>query len=247
MMMRITPSRVGSFQPLPGLGSVRIKGPLLSQRPPMLANTSPSLDGLSFVGILKTLAEWLSVAFSTMGTIVDIPMDILRQGINITFDGLAGVVGMIPVLGPLLSEIVLLGGTILAFAVMVPGMILNEFGNLLEGAAKWLDTQLPTDEKKEKIEEEKKKLIDNAPDDIKDTVKSLLNASGVGGSNTQAEIAGLATGAGAVTGDTDIIDLSDPSDASLIPLPSEESFLEKIAPVAAPAAAAGLLLAVVLS
>ncbi len=247
MMMRIAPSRIGSFQPLLGLGSGRIKGPLLNQRRPMLANISPSLNGLSFVGILQTLAEWLSVAFTTMGSIVDIPMGILKQGINITFDGLASVVGMIPVLGPLLSEIVLLGGAILAFAVMVPGMILNEFGNLLEGAAKWLDTKLPSDEKKEKIEEEKKKIIDKAPDDIKDTVASVLNAAGIGGTNTQGEVAALAANAGAVTGNTDIIDISDSGDGSLIPLDQEKSFIEKIAPVAAPAAAVGLLLAVILT
>ncbi len=249
MMMRITQSRAGSFQPLTGLGTVRIRGPVLNYRMPMIANTnpSPSLGGISFVGVLKTLAEWLGTAFSSMGSLVDIPMDILKQGINITFDGLSSVVGMIPFIGPLLSEIVLLGGAILAFAVMVPGMIFNGLGNLLEGAAKWLDTKLPTDEKKEEIEAKKKELVDKAPGEIKETVKSILNAAGIGGANTQDEVAALAASAGVVTGDTDIIDISDSGDAGQIPLPPEESFLEKIAPVAAPAAAAGLLLAVILT
>ncbi len=245
MVTRITQGRIGSFQPLHGLGAVRIRGPLLNQRLPMLANPSHSLNGLSdvFVGILQKLAEWLSVAFTTLGTIVNIPMDILGQGIDIAFSGLSSVVGMIPVLGPLLSEIVLLGGAIIAFAITVPGLILNEFGNLLEGAAKWLDTKLTSDEKKENIDEEKKKIIDKAPDPIKDTVTSILDATGIGGRNTQAEVADRARAGGAVTGNVGTTDAGDPG----ITPPSEESFLEKIAPVAAPAAAAGLLLAVVLS
>ncbi len=245
MMMRITPGRVGSFQPLPGLGTVRIRGPLLNYRMPMLANTSPGLNGLSdvFVGILKKLAEWLSVAFTTLGTIVNIPMGILGQGVDIAFSGLSSVVGMIPILGPLLSEIVLLGGAIIAFAITVPGLILNQLGNLLEGAAKWLDTKLSSDEKKESIDEEKKKIIDNAPDAIKDTVTSILDATGIGGNNTQAEVAARAAEGGAVTGNVGTTDPSDPS----LTAPSEKSFLEKIAPVAAPAAAAGLLLVVALT
>lgn len=245
MMMRIAQTRVGSFQPLPSLGAVRIKGPLLNYRMPMIANTNLGLNGLTdvFVKILGTLAEWLSVAFTTLGTIVNIPMDILGQGIDIAFSGLSSVVGMIPVLGPLLSEIVLLGGAIIAFAITVPGLILNELGNLLEGAAKWLDTQITPDEKKEKIDAEKKEIIDKAPEPIKDTVTSILDATGIGGRNTQAEVAARVAEGGAVTGN---IGTTDPSDPSLTD-PSEESFLEKIAPVAAPAAAAGLLLAVILS
>ncbi len=245
MMTRITQDRVGSFQPLPGLGTVRIRGPILNYRMPMIANTNPGLDGLTdvFIKILGTLAEWLGVAFTTLGTIVNIPMDILGQGVDIAFSGLSSVVGMIPVLGPLLSEIVLLGGAIIAFAITVPGLILNEFGNLLEGAAKWLDTKLSSNEKKESIDAEKKKIIDKAPDPIKDTVTSILEATGIGGNNTQAEVAARAAEGGAVTGN---IGTTDPSDPSLTP-PSEESFLEKIAPVAAPAAAVGLLLAVILT
>ena len=244
-MMRITQDRVGSFQPLPGLGAVRIKGPLLNYRMPMIANTNIGLNGLTdvFVKILGTLAEWLSVAFTTLGTIVNIPMDILGQGIDIAFSGLSSVVGMIPVLGPLLSEIVLLGGAIIAFAITVPGLILNELGNLLEGAAKWLDTQITPDEKKEKIDAEKEKIIDKAPEPIKDTVTSILDATGIGGRNTQAEVAERVAEGGAVTGNVGTTDANDPG----ITPPSEESFLEKIAPVAAPAAAAGLLLAVALS
>ncbi len=245
MMTSIAQGRVGSFQPLFGLGTVRIKGPLLNYRMPMLANTSPGLDGLPdfFVKILKALAGWLGAAFTALGTIVNIPMGILGQGVDIAFSGLSSVVGMIPFLGPLLSEIVLLGGAIIAFAITVPGLILNELGNLLEGAAKWLDTKLTPDEKKENIEKKKKELVDRAPDSIKDTVTSILDATGIGGDNTQDEVAIRVAEGGAVTGN---IGTTDPGDPSLT-APSEESFLEKIAPVAAPAAAAGLLLAVLLT
>ncbi len=141
MMTRITQNRVGSFQPLLGLGSVRIKGSSLNYRLPMLANPSPVLgDVVDFLGkFLQVLAEWLGGALSVLANIVKIPTDILSQGIDVAFSGLSSVVGMIPVLGPLLSEIVLLGGAIIGFAVTVPFLVLSELGNLLEGAAKWLE------------------------------------------------------------------------------------------------------------
>ncbi len=244
-MIRITQGQIGGFQPLYGLGTVRLRESPLNHQTLMLANQRPGLNGLPdfLVGILQKLADWLGVAFNTLGDIVDIPLGILGQGIDVMFDGLASVVGMVPVLGPLLSEIVLLGGTIIAFALTVPGLILHEFGNLLEGAAKWLDTKLTPDEKEKNLEEEKKKILDKAPDPIKDTVESILDASGIGSKNTQADVAARAAEGGAVTGNVGTTDASDPG----ITPPSEESFLEKIAPVAAPAAAAGLLLAVVLS
>ncbi len=245
-MTRITQNRVGSFQPLLGLGSVCINGSSPNYRLPMLANPSPVLgDVVDFLGkFLQVLAEWLGGALSVLANIVKIPTDILSQGIDVAFSGLSSVVGMIPVLGPLLSEIVLLGGAIIGFAVTVPFLVLSELGNLLEGAAKWLDTKLTPDEKKETIEEEKKKIIEKAPDPIKDTVESLLNSAASGGSNTQAEVAARAAEGGALTGN---VGTTDPSDPNWTPPTPEKSFIEKVAPVAAPVAAVGLLLAVVLT
>ena len=227
-------------------GPVRTNRPYLAGRKPMLAN--PTLGGIDILSILGTVAQYLAqglgFALNTIGSIVEIPLDILGQGVDIAFNGIAGGLRYIPVLGDLLAEIVLVGGAIIKFALTIPGLLLHEFGNILEGIGKYLDDKLTPAEKEQKLDDAEKKLIDEAPEPIRDNVKAILDAAGVSGRDIAGSISGNRSEG------QDIADeinkpggVTEPT-PDLISAAAQESFIEKALPIAIPVAAAGVLIAV---
>lgn len=208
----------------------------------MLANPGAQLGFLDFLALIgQYLASALSFAFNTLGTIVDIPLKLLSEGVDIAFNGLAGVLENIPYVGPILAQIVLLGGAVLRFALSIPGFILHELGNLLEGAAKALEAYRTPEEREADMKEQKDKVVEDAPPDIKDNVKALLDATAPNPKNLSGDIRDERIEAGDTPDPTDTTSTGD------VPPAAGEgpSFVEKVLPVAIPVTAAGLFLALV--
>jgi len=157
---------------------------LMGRARPMMANERPSEQVYIFDilgSVAGFLADGLSFAFTTLGDLIDIPLQILSQGVDIAFNGIAGLLQQIPIVGDLLAQIVVLGGSLIKFALSIPGLVLRGLGNILGGVAKALKGSGTEKENQEKVDGAKDKIVDGAPSALKDNVKAILNASGVTG------------------------------------------------------------------
>ncbi len=209
--------------------------------PPMLSN--PQLGGVDVLDVLGRVAEFLATNLGKLinefASIIDVPLNLLSQGVDIAFNGVADLVGIIPWVGPVLSEIVLVGASIIKFGLSIPGLVLHGLGNLLEGWGAALDAKLTKREKERELEEQKKKVIEEAPDDIQDSVKAILDNSGLGSGNTSEDVRDARIEGGDTPG-APVTPVGGPSPVD------EATVLEKILPIAAPAAIGTLVLALLL-
>lgn len=130
-------------------------------------------DWLADVG--SFLAGMFSTIFHALGTIVNIPLDLASKGLGYLFDGIAKVIGQIPIIGELLAGIVLVGKTIIQWVLKVPGMILNGIGNLFDEAKKAIDKfRTPAQAKKDESAA-KSKLLDAAEKKGGELFKSAIS------------------------------------------------------------------------
>lgn len=211
---------------------------LAGRERPFISNKLGQFEFLATIG--SYLVKGLEFAFHTLGDFIEIPMQILSKGIDILFiDGLGGILNSIPLVGPLLSQIVVLGGSLLKFGLSIPGMALHGLGNVMGNIGKALDENFTESENQEGIDTSKKKIIDKAPDELKDNVKAILDASGVSGSDL---VPGFDGDKGEYTGTTPPTDDEIESVETGTPIKSD---LEKALMIGAPVAgvAAILLLA----
>jgi hypothetical protein len=144
----------------------------------------PFLGILDILGsVAGFLANGLAFALNTLGDIVNVPLRILSQGVDIAFNAIAGILGSIPVVGELLAQIVLLGGALVKFGLSIPGLLLHGLRNVLGGVAKALDSRYSSSESQEKVDGAMQRTVDQAPSGIRDNVRAILDTSGVTGSN----------------------------------------------------------------
>lgn len=159
------------------------------------------------------IADGLSFALNTLGSLVDLPLNILAQGVDIVFNGIGGLLKEVPIIGDLLAQILVMGGSLIKFGLSIPGLLLHGLGNILGGIAKALKGENSSGANEEKVDTAKKDIIGKAPDPLKDSVKKILDASGVSGSNLTPSVSptgepmpstapgGAAAGAGAGAGE----------------------------------------------
>lgn len=166
--------------------SSRMGGPFLSGRKDRQAfiGNRPTLGITDILATIGTyLVKGLEFAFNALGDFIDIPMNILSQGIDIVFvDGLAGILRHVPLVGDLLAEIVVLGASVLKFGLSLPGLALHGLGNVMGNIATTLEENFTEAENQNKVDQSKEEILEKAPDELKDNVKALLDASGVSGS-----------------------------------------------------------------
>jgi hypothetical protein len=139
------------------------------------------LDLVKDVGGMITGA--LGFALSTLGDLVSIPLDLLSQGIDFTFNGVAGLLDSIPIIGGLLSQILLLGGAVIKFALSVPGILLHGLGNIMTGISKALLQKQTPEQNKKSMEKAKQDIIGKAPPSLQSQVAQVLDSTGVSGTN----------------------------------------------------------------
>ena len=139
------------------------------------------LDIVKDIGGVITGA--LGFALTTLGDLVSVPLNILSQGIDITFTSVAGLLDHIPIIGGLLSQILLLGNSVIKFALSVPGMLLHGLGNIMTGISKALLAKNPPAKNQENVDKAKDDIVKKAPPNLQDKVLQALNSTGVTGTN----------------------------------------------------------------
>lgn len=177
----------------------------IAARQPFFLGRAPRQMGqLEFLGnIAGFLVDGLSFAFTTLGNLLDVPLKVLSQGIDLVFNGVADLLRNIPIVGDVLAEVLVLGGAIIKFGLSIPGLVLREIGNVLGGVAKALKTENSDAENDKKVNEAKDNIVEKAPVNIKDNVKAILDASGVSGGNLSPGVSssGQVTASPATTAD----------------------------------------------
>jgi len=157
---------------------------VIARQPFFLGRAPRQMGQLEFLGnVAGFLVDGLSFLFTTLGDLLDVPLKILSQGVDLVFNGVADLLRNIPIVGDLLAEILVLGGAIIKFALTIPGMVLREVGNVLGGVAKALKTENSDAENEDKVDEAKDNIVEKAPSNLKDGVKAILDAGGVTGKN----------------------------------------------------------------
>jgi hypothetical protein len=169
----------------------RLRKPMLRQTPQRAPESVFILDVLGSVA--GFVADGLSLALGALGTLVDLPLGILSQGVDVAFNGLAGLFGGIPGIGGFLSQILLLGGSLIKFGLSVPGLLLHGLGNIMGGVAKFLKGENSEGKNQDNLDGAKEEIISKAPPGLKDNVKKILDASGVTGGNLTPNVGSTGT------------------------------------------------------
>lgn len=149
--VRALPIRLGAIE-LIELGSARrsldtARRPFLASRYPR--STSGPMLGMDF---LATVGSFLTGAFEflfkNLAALINVPLDLASKGIGVLFDGLAGFLSNIPIIGVLAAELLLVGKAVIQFALSVPGLLLSGIGNVFGEVKKAIDATKTADEKK---------------------------------------------------------------------------------------------------
>jgi hypothetical protein len=185
ILLRNRPTRLGAEElielgrPLPL--AIAARQPFFLGREPRPAS---GIGQLEFLGnVFGWIADGLAFLFTKMADLIDIPLKIISQGVDLVFNGAADLLRNIPILGDFLAEILVLGGAVIKFALTIPGLVLREVGNLLSGVGQALKSKNSDSENQEKVEGAKENILSKAPSELKENVKALLNASGITGKN----------------------------------------------------------------
>jgi hypothetical protein len=167
----------------------RARNAQIGGRKPFFVNR-PKLSGRGLGDILDLvksvggfIASGLGYALTTLGDLVNIPVSVLSQGVDITFNGVSGLLENVPVIGDLLAEILVLGGTVIKFALSIPGLLLTGLGNIMSGIGKALSAKGTSSENEKKVKDAKDNIVSKAPAAQQDAVRQVLDSAGVAGDN----------------------------------------------------------------
>lgn len=182
----------------------------LGDRPAMIGNTlrffmaNPRMARLGFfaeVGIF--IAGAFETVFNLLADIVGGITDLVGGGIGALLTGTAGLLGNIPIIGGILSQVVLLANTVIQFALSIPETLLRNIGSVFTSLKKLMEPEKNQDT----YQKAKDDVVKKAPSGIQKDVEKMLGASlislvtgkavsGAGGAGSASGGSGGAGGAG---------------------------------------------------
>lgn len=124
--------------------------PFMASRYPRVP-CGPGLGQLDFLaGVGSFLTGAFEFIFKTLASIVNVPLDIASKGVGVLFDGVAGFLKNVPILGPICAELLLVGKAVIQWGLSVPGLLLNGIGNIFGEIKNAIDaTKSPAEKKKD--------------------------------------------------------------------------------------------------
>ncbi len=155
-----------------------LRRPFLGSSRPILENRI-QLGALDFVGDIGSfLTAEFEALFETLASIVDIPLDIASSGAGLLFDGLVSLLVNVPILGVVAAEVLLLGKAVLQWGLSIPGLVLEDIGNIFSEVKNAIDAAKTFDEQKKDAAEAKRKILDRAEQrggsDLRDAVEATI-------------------------------------------------------------------------
>lgn len=156
-----------------------LRRPFLGTRQrPMIANRF-NLGQLDFLGDIGSfLTGALQFVFENLASIIDLPLDWLSSGVGLLFDGLAGILVNVPIIGVLASQVLLLAKSAIQWGLTLPGELLGGIGDIFGQVKDAIDATRTDDEKKEDEKKAKEKILAKAEEkggkELKDAVDKAL-------------------------------------------------------------------------
>jgi len=177
------PVRLGAIE-LIELGSARraltsSNRPFLAARYPRPHGPGPTLGQLDFLASVGSfLAGAFEFLFKNLASLINVPLDLASKGVGVLFDGLAGFLKNIPIIGVLASELLLVGKAVIQFGLSVPGLLLKGIGNVFGEVKKALDVTKTPDQKKADEKKANENILNKAQqkggDPLKNAVQQAL-------------------------------------------------------------------------
>lgn len=168
-----TPYRLGAIE-LIELGRPAPR-PHPGLRRPFLASRGARLGQFDFLADIGSfLAGAFEFLFKTLADIVSVPLDLASQGVGVLFDGLAGFLANIPILGELASQLLLVGKAVIQWGLSVPGLLLEGIGNVFGEVKKAIDATSTPAEAAADEAAAKSKILDKAKEKGGDAFKKVV-------------------------------------------------------------------------
>lgn len=147
--------------------------------PPLLLGGAELGFAFSWAGVGSFLTGAFEFVLSTLADLIKIPLDLISKGVGLLFDGLAGLLVNVPIIGVLASEVLLLTKSLIQWGLSLPWMLLDGLGNVFGEIKKAIDATQSADKKKED-EKKAKDNIGNKADakggaEFKDAVMQAIN------------------------------------------------------------------------
>lgn len=155
------------------------RSPFLSSRYPRAGRSGPMLGILDFLASVGSfLAGAFEFLFKNLAALISVPLDLASKGIGVLFDGLAGFLVNIPIVGVLASELLLVGKAVIQFGLSVPGLLLKGIGNIFGEVKGALDATKTPAQKASDSQAAQKNILDKAQakggDSLVSAVKDVL-------------------------------------------------------------------------
>ncbi len=125
----------------------------------------------------------LGFALNTLGDLINLPLGIISSGVDTVFTGLANLLDNVPIMGPFLGQILLLGNAVIKFALSVPGLLLHGLGGILVNISKALTAKNTPAQNQKNVDQGKSNITNQAPSALQSAVKAVLGSTGVTGQN----------------------------------------------------------------
>jgi hypothetical protein len=173
------PVRLGAIE-LIELGAARkaldpTRRPFLASRFPRPYGTGATLGQLDF---LRTVGSFLTGAFEflfkNLAKLVSVPLDLASKGIGVLFDGLAGFLRNIPIVGVLAAELLLVGKAVIQFGLSVPGLLLKGIGNIFGEVKGAIDATKTPEQKKVDEKKGEENILNRAKEKGGDPLQSAV-------------------------------------------------------------------------
>ncbi len=157
--------------------------PELGHRPFLAGRAARPAMGDMFSDIGGFITGALGFALNTLGDLVNLPLGILSTGVDTVFTGLANLLDNVPIMGPFLGQILLLGNAVIKFALSVPGLLLHGLGGILVNISKALTAKNTPAQNQKNVDQGKSNITNQAPAALQSAVKAALGSTGVTGQN----------------------------------------------------------------
>lgn len=158
--------------------------PFLSGRVVRLGISEENIiDTLAMVG--KFVAERLSLAIDTLSQILNVPLGVISQSVDVASMVISDLLKKVPAIGNLLAEILVLGGALMKFGLSIPGLVLGGLACLLAGIAQAMDGRSDT---QAQIDAAKQSILAQASEDLKDRVEKIIGTIGISEDNLTPDV-----------------------------------------------------------
>jgi len=131
------------------------------------------------------VAERLSLALDTLSQILNVPLGVISQSVDVASLVISDLLKKVPSIGNLLAEILLLGGALMKFGLSIPGLVLGGLACLLAGIAQAMDGRPDT---QAQIDAAKGSILNQASEDLKDRVEKIIGTIGISEDNLAPDV-----------------------------------------------------------